>query len=183
MGTEKENGTPPCPLLVQEGEAGPAMPESLCDRPRIPVATYRLQFNRDFRFDDARDLVSYLHRLGISDLYASPCFKARPGSLHGYDILDPNCLNPELGSEADYAALAAELQRHGLGQLLDVVPNHMCIESRENLWWMDLLENGPSARHAGFFDIDWEPVKKELKDKVLSPSLATSTGRYWRTAN
>ncbi len=152
------------------------MPESLFDRPRIPVATYRLQFNRDFRFNDARDLVDYLHRLGISDLYASPCFKARPGSLHGYDILDPNSLNPELGSEAEYAALVTELRCHGLGLLLDVVPNHMCIEGRENLWWMDLLENGPSARHAGFFDIDWEPVKRELKDKVLYPVLGDQYG-------
>jgi (1->4)-alpha-D-glucan 1-alpha-D-glucosylmutase len=152
------------------------MPDTLFDRPRIPVATYRLQFNRDFRFNDARDLVGYLHRLGISDLYASPCFKARPGSLHGYDILDPNHLNPELGSEAEYAALAIELRRHDLGLLLDVVPNHMCIENRENLWWMDLLENGPSARHADFFDIDWEPVKKELKDKVLYPVLGDQYG-------
>jgi len=152
------------------------MHDSPFDEARIPVATYRLQFNRAFRFTDARQIVSYLHELGISDLYASPYFRAREGSLHGYDIIDPNALNPEVGSDAEYDALVAELHRCGMGQVLDIVPNHMCIESSDNPWWMDLLENGPSSMHADFFDVDWEPVKRELKDKVLCPILGGQYG-------
>jgi len=152
------------------------MPDTSFDQPRIPVATYRLQFNADFGFSDARQIVSYLRELGISDLYASPCFRAQKGSRHGYDIIDPNALNPEVGSEEEYDALVAELHRCGMGQILDIVPNHMGIESPENLWWMDLLENGSSSPHADFFDVDWEPVKKELKNKVLSPILGDQYG-------
>jgi (1->4)-alpha-D-glucan 1-alpha-D-glucosylmutase len=152
------------------------MPDSSFDEARIPVATYRLQFNSDFRFTDARQIVSYLHELGISDLYASPYFRARTGSRHGYDIVDPNALNPEVGNEEEYDGLVAELYRFGMGQVLDIVPNHMCIESSDNLWWMDLLENGPSSMHADFFDVDWEPVKRELKDKVLCPILGDQYG-------
>lgn len=152
------------------------MPDRPFDQARIPVATYRLQFNGDFRFADARQIVPYLHELGISDLYASPYFRARKGSRHGYDIVDPNALNPEVGSEEEYDALVAELHRCGMGQVLDIVPNHMCIESSDNLWWMDLLENGPSSLHADFFDVDWEPVKRELKDKVLCPILGDQYG-------
>jgi (1->4)-alpha-D-glucan 1-alpha-D-glucosylmutase len=152
------------------------MPDRPFDEARIPVATYRLQFNSDFRFTDARQIVPYLHELGISDLYASPYFRARKGSRHGYDIVDPNALNPEVGSEQEYDGLVAELHRCGMGQVLDIVPNHMCIESSDNLWWMDLLENGPSSLHADFFDVDWEPVKIELKDKVLCPILGDQYG-------
>jgi (1->4)-alpha-D-glucan 1-alpha-D-glucosylmutase len=152
------------------------MPDRPFDEARIPVATYRLQFNGDFRFTDARQVVPYLHELGISDLYASPYFRARQGSRHGYDITDPNTLNPEVGSEEEHDALVAELHRCGMGQVLDIVPNHMCIESSDNLWWMDLLENGPSSLHADFFDVDWEPVKRELKDKVLCPILGDQYG-------
>jgi (1->4)-alpha-D-glucan 1-alpha-D-glucosylmutase len=152
------------------------MPDTSFDQPRIPVATYRLQFNADFGFKDARQIVSYLRELGISDLYASPCFRAKKGSRHGYDIIDPNALNPEVGSEEEYDALIAELRRCGMGQILDIVPNHMGIESAENLWWMDLLENGSSSPHADFFDVDWEPVKKELKNKVLCPILGDQYG-------
>ncbi|MFC1893044.1 malto-oligosyltrehalose synthase [Chloroflexota bacterium] len=121
---------------------------------RIPVATYRLQFNRQFRFENARDLVPYLHRLGICDLYASPVFKARPGSSHGYDITDPTCLNPELGTESDFETLVQELRSHEMGLLLDIVPNHMAV-SAENSWWVDVLKNGISSPHAAYFDIDW----------------------------
>lgn len=121
---------------------------------RIPVATYRLQLNRQFRFENARDLVSYLHKLGISDLYASPIFKARPGSSHGYDVTDPTCLNPELGSESDFESLVQGLNSHKMGLLLDIVPNHMAV-SADNLWWADVLENGISSPHAVYFDIDW----------------------------
>jgi (1->4)-alpha-D-glucan 1-alpha-D-glucosylmutase len=143
---------------------------------RIPVSTYRLQFNAHFRFSDARRIVPYLHALGITDIYASPYFKASPDSLHGYDVLDQNSLNPEIGSEEEYEALVAELQQHGMGQILDIVPNHMCIEGQGNALWMDVLENGPSSPYAGFFDIDWQPVKKELENKILIPILGEQYG-------
>jgi (1->4)-alpha-D-glucan 1-alpha-D-glucosylmutase len=145
-------------------------------QPSIPCATYRLQFNSQFRFVDATRIIAYLHDLGITDIYASPYFKAKKGSLHGYDIVDPNTLNPEIGDYDEYATMAAELQRHGMGQVLDIVPNHMCVDSSENQWWMDVLENGPSSPYAKFFDIDWTPVKKELKDKVLIPVLGSQYG-------
>jgi (1->4)-alpha-D-glucan 1-alpha-D-glucosylmutase len=121
---------------------------------RIPLASYRLQFNRNFRFVDAWVLVPYLHDLGITDLYASPIFEARPGSAHGYDITDPTRLNPELGTEKDFDELAAELQRHDMGLLLDIVPNHMAA-SVDNPWWADVLEHGRSSPYARYFDIDW----------------------------
>jgi (1->4)-alpha-D-glucan 1-alpha-D-glucosylmutase len=144
--------------------------------PRIPVATYRLQFNAHFRFNDAREIVTYLRTLGISDIYASPYFKASAGSIHGYDILDQNSLNPEIGSEDDYEALVNELKQADMGQILDIVPNHMCIEGQGNAYWMDVLENGPSSNYAGFFDINWHPVKKELENKILIPILGDQYG-------
>ena len=144
--------------------------------PRIPVSTYRLQFNKQFRFTDAKEIVPYLHNLGISDIYASPYFMAKEGSLHGYDIVDPNTLNPEIGTEAEYSELIGELQRHGMGQILDIVPNHMCVESKDNVWWTDVLENGPSSQYADYFDIDWNPLKKELKNKMLLPILGDQYG-------
>ncbi|MFZ5996743.1 MAG: malto-oligosyltrehalose synthase [Nitrospirota bacterium] len=143
---------------------------------RIPVSTYRLQFNHKFTFSDARDIVAYLDELGISDIYASPYFKANKGSLHGYDIVDPTGLNPEIGTEADYDEMVSALQDRGMGQLLDIVPNHMCIISEANIWWMDVLENGPSSLYADFFDIDWDPVKRELRNKVLLPFLSGPYG-------
>ncbi|UFS69219.1 malto-oligosyltrehalose synthase [Geomonas sp. RF6] len=145
-------------------------------RPRIPVATYRLQFNKDFGFAAARDILPYLRRLGITDVYASPCFAARKGSGHGYDVVDHGSLNPELGSREDYLSYCSELQRLGMGQILDFVPNHMCIESPGNRLWQDVLENGRSSPYAYFFDIDWEPVKKELWGKVLLPFLGDQYG-------
>ncbi|HCE68234.1 MAG TPA: malto-oligosyltrehalose synthase [Geobacter sp.] len=143
---------------------------------RIPAATYRLQFNSGFRFSDAREIVPYLHRLGISDIYASPYFKASEGSLHGYDILDQNSLNPEIGSEDEYEAMVDELKRLDMGQILDIVPNHMCIVGQGNAFWMDVLENGPSSTYASFFDIDWHPVKPELENKILIPILGDQYG-------
>jgi (1->4)-alpha-D-glucan 1-alpha-D-glucosylmutase len=144
--------------------------------PRIPISTYRLQINMNFRFSDARNIISYLYDLGISDIYASPYFKATAGSTHGYDIVDHNYLNPEIGTEEEYNELIAELQKYGMGQLLDIVPNHMCIESKDNIWWMDVLENGPSSIYADYFDIDWDPLKKELKNKILLPVLGDQYG-------
>jgi (1->4)-alpha-D-glucan 1-alpha-D-glucosylmutase len=142
---------------------------------RTPLATYRLQFNAGFRFSDAREIIAYLHRLGISDIYASPYFKAQAGSLHGYDILDQNSLNPEVGTEEDFTALVTELHAREMGQILDIVPNHMCIEG-ENAFWLDVLENGPSSPYASFFDIDWHPVKQELENKILIPILGDQYG-------
>ena len=143
---------------------------------RIPVSTYRLQFNGRFRFSDAAEIIHYLRTLGISDLYASPYFKASKGSLHGYDILDQNHLNPEIGAEDEYEALIGELKRWDMGQILDIVPNHMCIEGQGNAFWMDVLENGPSSTYARFFDINWRPVKKELENKILIPILGDQYG-------
>jgi (1->4)-alpha-D-glucan 1-alpha-D-glucosylmutase len=143
---------------------------------RIPDATYRLQFNRAFTFRDARRIAGYLHDLGISDIYASPYFRARAESTHGYDIADHNSLNPAIGGEADERAFVRELHARGMGQLLDFVPNHMGIGEPANAWWMDVLENGPSSLYAEFFDIDWQPLKPELHNKVLLPILGNQYG-------
>jgi len=142
----------------------------------VPVATYRLQFNRDFGFDAARRILTYLCDLGISHIYSSPYFKAKEGSSHGYDITDHNSLNSEVGTGEEYDACIAEMHRLGMGQILDIVPNHMCVESSDNLWWFDVLENGSSSPYASFFDIDWDPVKQELKNKVLIPVLGDQYG-------
>src|SRR5262245_29617316 len=137
----------------------------------IPTATYRLQFHRGFTFSQARDLVPYFARLGISHVYASPFFRAAPGSTHGYDVCDHNEFNPEIGTRGEFEEFAAELRKHGLGMIVDFVPNHMGIEHAINPWWRDVLQNGPSSAFARFFDIDWKPVKRELENKVLLPVL------------
>jgi (1->4)-alpha-D-glucan 1-alpha-D-glucosylmutase len=144
---------------------------------KIPIATYRLQFNHLFKFSDAKSIVSYLHELGVSDCYASPYFMAKKGSLHGYDILDHNQINPEIGTDEEYDEFVEELKKNGLGQVLDIVPNHMNITGSENTWWMDVLENGQSSIYGDFFDIDWKPVKVELENKVLLPILGDQYGR------
>jgi (1->4)-alpha-D-glucan 1-alpha-D-glucosylmutase len=144
---------------------------------RIPTCTYRLQFNKDFNFRDATALVDYLDALGVTDLYASPFLAARPGSTHGYDVVDHGRLNPDLGTESDLDALSAALRARGMGLVLDVVPNHMCIASPLNHWWNDVLENGRSSPYATFFDIDWHPPKSELDEKILLPVLGQQYGR------
>jgi len=144
---------------------------------RVPSCTYRLQFNRRFTFALAREIVPYLNALGISDCYASPYFQARADSLHGYDITDHNKLNAAIGSRAEYDAWIADLQAHGLGQIVDFVPNHMGIGEPLNQWWMDVLENGPSSLYAPYFDIQWKPLKSDLQDKVLLPILGDQYGR------
>jgi (1->4)-alpha-D-glucan 1-alpha-D-glucosylmutase len=144
---------------------------------RLPEATYRVQFHSGFRFRDAEALAPYLHDLGVTDCYASPYLKARPGSPHGYDISDHRQLNPEIGSEQDYAAFSGALKAHGLGQLLDVVPNHMGIVGNQNVWWNDVLENGQASPYAPFFDIDWHAIKPVLHDKVLLPILGDPYGK------
>src|SRR5438876_6908984 len=146
-------------------------------RPRIPICTYRLQFNRQFTFSQACEVVPYLQALGVTDAYASPYFQASPYSLHGYDITDHNKLNAAIGSRADYDAWIARLHEHSMGQVLDFVPNHVGIADSRNQWWMDVLENGRSSRSALYFDIDWQPLKFDLRDKVLLPILSDQYGR------
>jgi len=146
--------------------------------PEFPGATYRLQFHAGFTFRDACALLPYLHDLGITHCYASPYLKARPGSTHGYDITNHQLLNPEIGSEDDYADWVKALQAHEMGQILDIVPNHMGIAGNENPWWNDLLENGPASPYAGFFDISWHASPRpELQNKVLTPVLGDPYGK------
>lgn len=144
---------------------------------RIPTATYRLQFTKDFRFADARAIVPLLARLGISDLYASPIFQARGGSSHGYDVTNPGRLNPELGTREEFDALAAELKQHGMGLLLDIVPNHMAV-SVENEWWVDVLENGTGSPYSGFFGVDWDAGQRgPEEEKIYLPILGDPFGK------
>lgn len=148
----------------------------IATHPRIPACTYRLQFNRWFTFAQAREIVPYLHEIGVSDVYASPYFQASPDSLHGYDITDHNKLNSAIGWRADYDAWIAQLHGHGMGHVLDFVPNHVGIADSQSEWWMDVLENGPSSKYAPYFDIDWEPRIFHLRDKVLLPILSDQYG-------
>src|SRR5574337_933821 len=144
---------------------------------RVPVAAYRLQFQPIFTFDDAKHLVPYLHGLGISDCYASPILQAASSTSHGYDISHHNLVNPELGAERGFNEFVGELKRHEMGLILDWVPNHMGISGNTNAWWADVLENGPSSPYARFFDIDWTPVRAQLKNKVLLPILGDQYGK------
>ncbi|MGE5218775.1 MAG: malto-oligosyltrehalose synthase [Chloroflexota bacterium] len=137
---------------------------------RIPASTYRLQFAPSFGFEQARAVLDYLDELGVTDLYASPIFEARSGSEHGYDVVDPNRLNSELGSAADFDALIEAARRRGLGWLQDIVPNHMAYD-RQNHLLMDVLENGPASPYYDFFDIDWNHPYESMKGKILAPFL------------
>jgi (1->4)-alpha-D-glucan 1-alpha-D-glucosylmutase len=141
-----------------------------------------VQLTRDFTLRDALACVDYWHALGVTDLYASPFFTARAGSTHGYDVVDPRALNPEIGTDDDLARLHEALKARGMGLLIDVVPNHMCVNTNENVWWNDVLENGPSSEFAKFFDIDWRPPKAELRDKVLLPVLGDQYGKVLENA-
>jgi (1->4)-alpha-D-glucan 1-alpha-D-glucosylmutase len=142
---------------------------------RRPASTYRLQLTADFGFDDAARVVPYLHELGVTDVYLSPILQAAKGSTHGYDVVDHGRLSAALGGDAAYARLCDALASRRMGQLVDFVPNHMGV-GPENAWWMELLENGPSSRHAPFFDVDWRPMKSELAHKVLVPVLGAQYG-------
>ncbi len=143
---------------------------------RIPTASYRFQFHKDFGFAGARELIDYLRDLGISDVYASPVFKARAGSLHGYDVVDHSQLDPGLGGAEEFDKFSAALKDRGMGLILDIVPNHMGIAEPSNTWWMDVLENGPSSSYASYFDIDWQPINPHLENKVLLPILGDQYG-------
>jgi (1->4)-alpha-D-glucan 1-alpha-D-glucosylmutase len=142
---------------------------------RVPVSTYRTQMHKSFTFDQAAAIAPFLRRLGVGDFYASPIFEARPGSMHGYDVTRHDRLNPELGGMERFAPFAQTLREHGMGLLLDIVPNHMGI-GRDSVWWQDVLENGHASRYANFFDIDWSPLKEEMRDKLLLPILGNQYG-------
>ena len=142
----------------------------------IPRATYRIQFSSHFGFREAELLIPYLAKLGVSHVYASPYLKARAGSTHGYDITDHCSLNPELGDTRTFQAFVAALAAHGMGHILDFVPNHMGVGGSDNLWWLDVLEWGQTSPYAGYFDIDWEPERNYLAGKVLVPLLGDQYG-------
>ncbi|HEX5282179.1 MAG TPA: malto-oligosyltrehalose synthase [Micropepsaceae bacterium] len=152
-------------------------------RPPVPRATYRVQFHKAFTFDDGAKLASYLARLGISHLYASPYLKARPGSTHGYDIVDHNALNPELGGETAFRRMVEALGANELGQILDFVPNHMGAGGSDNPIWLDVLEWGRESHYAGWFDIDWEPSNQYLRGKLLVPFLGGQYGAELESGN
>ena len=152
-------------------QAAPAASDAV-----IPRATYRLQLNAAFTFRDATAIVPYLAALGISHVYCSPYFRARSGSTHGYDVVDHNSFNPEIGNPEDFEHFVAALRAHDMGHIVDIVPNHVGILGADNEWWMDVLENGEASAYAGFFDIDWAPSNPERAHKVLVPVLADTYG-------
>jgi len=141
------------------------------------LSTYRVQLRQEFGFDQAAEIADYLAELGVTHLYSSPCLQAARGSAHGYDVIDHSRVNDELGGAAAHARLGESLERHGLGQVLDIVPNHMAITERRNVWWWDVLENGPGSRWAGYFDVDWDPPQQRLRNTVLLPILGDHYGR------
>lgn len=142
-----------------------------------PAATYRLQFHGGFPFDAAIGILGYLSDLGVTHVYASPYLQAAPGSTHGYDVVDPTRVNGEIGGEEGFVRFAEALARHGLKQILDIVPNHMAITGPENRWWADVLENGPSSQYASFFDVDWGKPEDRPSDRILLPILGDHYGR------
>jgi (1->4)-alpha-D-glucan 1-alpha-D-glucosylmutase len=170
------------PVPLEQWRAEPrvgALARDFSERRAVPLprATYRMQFHKDFRFRDATRLVPYLARLGVSHVYASPFLKARPGSTHGYDVVDHNAVNPEIGTEDELHELIDSLRAHGMGLVIDLVPNHMGVLHADNGWWLDVLEKGPSSPYARFFDIDWTP------GKLLLPVLGEHYGEALESGN
>jgi (1->4)-alpha-D-glucan 1-alpha-D-glucosylmutase len=143
---------------------------------RVPSSTYRLQLHKGFTFDDAAAIVEYLKALGVTHVYCSPYLQAAPGSMHGYDVVDHRRVNEELGGPAGHERFTKRLEKCGLGQVLDIVPNHMSLGAENKYWW-DVLENGTNSRYASFFDIDWNSSEERLRDKVLVPILGEQYGR------
>jgi len=141
------------------------------------TATQRLQFHAGFTLDDAVPLVPYFARLGISHIYASPLLQARPGSMHGYDVVDPTRVSPELGGEAALERLVAALRQHGMGLILDIVSNHMAVGGEHNQWWQELLAWGRRSRYGEFFDIQWHSPDPLLEGQLLLPFLADDYGK------
>lgn len=164
------------PVPLENWQAHPevaALPRIMAERAvriKAPVATYRFQFHKNFGFTDATKLVPYLARLGVSHVYASPFLKARPGSTHGYDVIDHRQVNPEIGTEAELKTLMQTLKKHGMGMVVDLVPNHMGVLHADNEWWLDVLEKGKASPYARFFDIDW------ARGKLLLPVLGKHYG-------
>ncbi|PZQ17060.1 MAG: malto-oligosyltrehalose synthase [Ancylobacter novellus] len=148
-----------------------------------PRATMRFQFHEGFPFERAIPLAPYLRKLGISHLYSSPILTARAGSNHGYDVVDPTTVNPELGGEEGFRSLVAALRREGLGMIVDIVPNHMAVGKDDNAWWLDVLTYGRGSRFAHFFDIDWEPADPALHGKILLPTLGVPYGEALRSGD
>jgi len=147
------------------------------DTASIPCGTYRVQFHKGCTFEDVTEAIPYLQALGVSHLYSSPYLRARPGSTHGYDIVDHGELNPEVGDERAHARLCRALRRNGMGQILDVVPNHMGVLEADNAWWLDVLEHGRASPHADTFDIEWKPAQPEMAGRVLLPVLGDHFGK------
>ncbi|HEY4008766.1 MAG TPA: alpha-amylase family glycosyl hydrolase, partial [Acidobacteriaceae bacterium] len=143
---------------------------------RVPSATYRLQLHKGFTFDDASAIADYLRALGVSHVYSSPYLQAAPNSMHGYDVVDHRSVNEELGGAQGHERFCRRLGEVGLGQVLDIVPNHMSL-GEQNRYWHDVLENGHNSRYDSFFDIDWNPNEERLRDKVLVPILDDQYGR------
>lgn len=160
---------------ISEAEMQKCVDRLIHSDARPPQATYRVQMHADFTFADAQKILPYLHELGISDLYTSPIFEARPGSQHGYDVARHDRLNPELGGEAGFNNLSSALRDADMGLLLDIVPNHMGV-GNDSAWWQDVLENGRASEHANFFDIDWDPLKQDMRGKLLLPILGNQYG-------
>jgi (1->4)-alpha-D-glucan 1-alpha-D-glucosylmutase len=140
-------------------------------------ATYRLQLRPGFGFDEAAEISGYLKALGVTHVYCSPYLQAAPGSTHGYDVVDPGRVNEELGGAEGHARFLQRLKQEGLGQILDIVPNHMAIGGRHNRWWWDVLENGPLSAYASWFDIEWQSPEEKLRHKILAPVLGDHYGR------
>ena len=168
--TQSPGGSPPVERVRHRSHH----PSPITHHP--PTSTYRVQLNAGFTFADARAIVPYLHDLGIGALYTSPFLCATPGSTHGYDVTDYGSLNPEIGTEEDLRALTARCASAAWALLVDVVPNHMGIAGGANAWWQDVLENGRTSPYAEFFDIDWRPLKEELRGKILLPVLGDHYG-------
>ncbi|WP_114209653.1 malto-oligosyltrehalose synthase [Acidisarcina polymorpha] len=154
----------------------------LQQEPRVPTSTYRVQMHAHFTFENAQAIVPYLKELGIGDFYSSPFFEARPGSMHGYDVTRHDRLNPELGGSEEFERFSASLKSAGLGLLLDIVPNHMGI-GNDSRWWQDVLENGRASEFAAYFDIDWDPAKPDMWNKLLLPILGKQYGEELESKN
>ena len=144
---------------------------------KTPRAMYRLQLHAGFGFDDAAAIAGYLRDLGVSHVYCSPYLQAAPGRMHGYDVVDYHHINEELGGEEGHRRFCQALEEAGLGQILDIVPNHMAITGSHNAWWWDILENGPVSRYAPYFDVEWNPPEEKLRNKMLLPVLGERYGR------
>ncbi|MEW6475109.1 MAG: malto-oligosyltrehalose synthase [Actinomycetota bacterium] len=161
-------------ISPEAGDGPPAAAERR--RNPWPLSTYRVQLQPAFGFDDVTAIAPYLHRLGVTHLYSSPYLQAAAGSTHGYDVIDHSRVNAELGGEEGHERMCAALGANQLGQVLDIVPNHMAIVGG-NRWWWDVLENGPSSQYASYFDVDWDPPEAKLRNTVLMPILGDHYGR------